>query len=203
MAASRIRIVPTPAVGAVVAVLAGLLLATGCGLMGAQRGAEQGDQQETNAPVDFTVVDVGDISFAYPSGWKRQAAKEDPDSGWRSVFEYSAEGAVVAQVGAFVKLPKSTDTRLATETALVVGVPGRAQSLGRFAPREIDVPGADAAMRRDYEFDGADDLAGKKVLGVQVVALKGDQPLMIQIHRLGGTVEDETVEKIIGTISLS
>ena len=144
---------------------------------------------------------AGDISFAYPSGWQKQAAEEDPESGWRSVFEYTSDSNVVAQVGAFVNLPKSTDTRLASETALVIGVPGRHQSLGRFAPREIDIRGADSAMRRDYEFDGQDDLAGKKIRGIQVVALKGDQPLMVQIHRLGGAVDDKTVEQIVRSIS--
>jgi hypothetical protein len=200
MGASRFRVNPTREVRVVASALAGLLLATGCGLVS---GAQPGAEQEPDAPPDFTTVEAGDISFAYPSGWKKQAAKEDPDAGWRSVYEYSTDGAVVAQVGAFVKLPKSTDSRLAAETALVVGVAGRAQSLGRFGPREIDVPGADTAMRRDYEFDGEDDLAGKKVLGVQVVAMKGDQPLMVQIHRLGGTVDDETVEDIVGSIALS
>lgn len=174
---------------------AGLLVVSGCGLLGGGDSARM--------PDDFTRATTKLISFGYPGSWQKLPDNAYPE-GYSAAFG-QASGARAAEVAVYTKLPESDGAR-----AVVEGFNAKLQftrGFERVEQRSVEVPDAGDAWRLDYTYraeggaDGATE--GQRLEGTDVAVVgEGGAAVLVRITRDPNALSDELVDEIVGSIAV-
>ncbi|MFI0351611.1 hypothetical protein [Actinomadura sp. 9N407] len=181
-----------PARAAAAALLAGALLA-GCGGGADPKGAASSTPP---VPAGFTQASAGELTFAYPSGWKAGA----PPDGWAYLAEAPAAGSAAARVGVIKEVPQVPEPKVViagASTALRLNATG----YDRGPNRPMRIPGATKAIRVDYTYKTGK--AGQDAArGTDIAVVYGKSAAIIRIAGLQSDLPTDLADRIAGTVAV-
>jgi hypothetical protein len=199
------RVIAVKKVGMLTSLFVLGLFAAACGGAGgsgkSERPAGGGRTGATGAvvPAGYTPVAAGQVSVAYPPGWRRAPAPQ----GWTLALALHTGKRTVAQLGVISDVPQVNSVRLVAAGAFA-GVQINAAEVQRGTDRELRIPGAASALRVDYTYINVVNgrRTGEAARGTDVsVVFGGQKAATVRITGLQSSLAPDMVDQIVRTIS--
>jgi hypothetical protein len=188
------------------------LLAVACGGAGGEGknngatgggggGNVPGGPTRAAVPAGYTPVSAGQVSIAYPPGWRRAPLPK----GWTLALELRAGNVTVARLGVITNVPQVDNVKLVSIGAFAA-IQIAATDAQRGRDRELRIPGATSALRVDYTYlNVANGGASREpARGTDVSVVYGDtKAATIRIAGLQRELTPQIIDQIVGAIAVT